>query len=66
MDLNYPSEKMKNFTNQLNKIDPRYGSIIMSNPRISVPSKTVPPKLKKKCLDFISKDDSTSLIGLMN
>ncbi len=66
MDLNYPSERIKNLSGQLNNIDRRFGSVIISNPRIQLPSKIIPGKLKKKCLDLISKDKADVLITVMN
>jgi hypothetical protein len=56
MDLNYPSSKIKNLSNQLNNIDRRFGSIILSNPRIDLPLKIIQSKFKKKCIYFIKHD----------
>ncbi len=47
-------------------MDPRFGSIVMSNPHIAAPAKPIPPKLKKKILDLIYKDQGTQLIDCMN
>jgi argonaute-like protein implicated in RNA metabolism and viral defense len=56
MDLNYPSSKIKNFSNELNNIDRRFGSIILSNPRIYVQEKVIKGKFKKKCIHLIIND----------
>jgi hypothetical protein len=41
MDLDYPSEKKNDLSRQLNQVDRRYGSIVLSNPKVIGPSKPV-------------------------
>jgi hypothetical protein len=62
MDLNYPSSKIKNLSNQLNNIDRRFGSIILSNPKIDLPLKIINNKLKKKCIYYIRHEEPGNLI----
>lgn len=65
MDLDYPSEKKNELSRQLNQVDRRYGSIILSNPKIAPPSKPIPPKIKKRILYLIDRDDHIKLIQLL-
>lgn len=46
-------------------MDRRFGSIILSNPKIVTPGKTLSKRLKKKVLDIIYKDDYTKLYSLI-
>lgn len=61
MDLDYPSEKKNDLSQQLNRIDRRFGSIILSNPKIVSAGKPLSKRLKKRVLDLIYKDDFTKL-----
>lgn len=65
MDLDYPSEKRNELSRQLNQVDRRYGSIILSNPKIIMPSKPIPEKLKKKVLDLIYNCDNLKLVQML-
>jgi hypothetical protein len=53
MDLDYPSEKKNDLSRQLNHVGPRYGSVILSNPKIILSSKPICKKIKKKILNII-------------
>lgn len=66
MELDYPSEKRHDLSSQLNKIDKKFGSVVMSSPQILLPAKLLPEKIKRKGLQFVEKDQAEKLINFLD
>ena len=65
MDLDYPSEKKHDLSKEVQRLDRRFGSIILSNPKIEPPPKNIPNWIKRKIFYFIKKDSSAHLLFFM-
>lgn len=65
MDLDYPSEKKHDLSREVERLDRRFGSIIVSNPKIEAPKKNIPAWIKKKIFHYVKKDNHTYLLHFM-
>lgn len=65
MDLDYPSEKKHDLSQEVKKLDRRFGSIVLSNPRIEFPKKHIPSWIIKKLTHYIENDCHSHLLFLM-
>lgn len=49
----------------MKNLDRRYGSIILSNPKIEASKKIIPRWIKKKILNYVNKDQFSHLLFFM-